>query len=336
MKVILNIPIEPLEERYSNQWRKWFSNAFAAEGFHVVDIDPPATTSGLIHRGSFLDVVETNQYKTLQTLQIINQIILLSRDIEIILFFHDLWHPGLSNIAYVRDGLQLPNIRICGCLHAGSYDDWDFLNKVGMRPWAMHLENGWFGKIADQIYVATGFHKNLLASRRRVDPDKIIVTGFPMYPDFISEQYSEKDNIIVFPHRLDIEKQPVLFDKLCSELTNMNWRCIKSKEVVATKKEYYELLKQSKIAISFARQETWGIAMQEAVLCGCVPVCPNSLSYPEMYSNMFLYDTFEEAVKKVREFMEHPPIESVKYQQQAILNSGRKAIPMIIKNMKQL
>jgi glycosyltransferase involved in cell wall biosynthesis len=338
MMLILNIPIEPLEERYSNQWRTWFREGLAGPDFMALSIDPAMVTTGKINVGSFLDVVDTNLYKLSQTTEIINLMRNAEKDQQIVLFFQDLWHPGLANIAYVRDGLGMKNVKICGCLHAGSYDEHDFLNKQGMTPWAMHLENGWF-RIADKIFVATSYHFHLLCSRRRVDPKKVVVTGFPMYPDF-TEFFTEneKENIVVFPHRLNEEKQPQLFDALARELREEmpDWIFVKTKEETFSKGEYYELLNRSKIAVSFALQETWGIAMQEAVLCGCIPICPNRLSYTEMYNDLFLYDKLSDVKELIRRFANNKTEKLLWCQQDLFLVKGKKAIPNMIEEIKKL
>src|SRR6185369_17205567 len=98
--------------------------------------------------------------------------------------------------------------------HAGTYDPFDFLTKKGMQVWGKDLENSWL-QIVDKIFMATKFHKQLLEETRTVDPNKVIVTGHPMYH---MHGVTEKENICVFPHRLDSEKQPELFDEMASIL----------------------------------------------------------------------------------------------------------------------
>ena len=336
MKEILNIPIEPLEERYSIQWAKWFEEAFKSASLNYRTI-PGLSTSGKITNGSFLDVVETNAYKNAQLSQILDYLKSYKDEEGVILFFHDLWFPGIETIAYIRDGMGWKNLKICGCLHAGSYDEQDFLYKRGMEPWAYLCEEAWLGHIVDKIFVATYYHKRLLTSRRRIPWDKIVVTGFPLYPDFVEKTNIppvNREPIIVFPHRLDEEKDPNAFDKIALQMPEYQW--IKSKEVCSTKKEYYNLLQSAKIAISFAKQETWGIAMQEAVLCGAIPLCPNRLSYTEMYNDVFLYDTEEGIREHIHRFMNAPPTHSLITQQKKIMEKGASAIPNIIIEMHEL
>ena len=66
-----------------------------------------------------------------------------------------------------------------------------------------------------------------------------------------------------------------------------------------TKNKYYALLAKSSVVVSFALQENFGYGIAEAAYLGCIPVVPNRLVYPELYTDECLYDTFEEAVDLV-------------------------------------
>ena len=321
--ILLNIPIEPLEERYSKQWDNWFRQELEETFAHVKTIYGQES-SGIIKTGSFLDVFDTNQYKASQLHQII-QLIRKDTSKKYILFFHDLWFPGLESLAYIRDGAGV-DIKITGCLHAGSYDPFDFLTRKGMHIWAESLENSWFS-IVDTIFVATRFHAELLLRERNLNPDKLVVSGFPLYDDFTFTQ--PKENIVVFPHRLDVEKQPHVFDYIAKECSRNSWRFIRTKDVCESKDQYYSLLAKSKIAVSFALQETWGIAMQEAVYFLNVPICPASLSYPELYPHEFLYDpdNLQEAIRLIKRHML-----LWEFQEQTIVNNLQETKKNLVAN----
>lgn len=332
---LINIPIEPIEQRYSVQWDAWFLNHFHLSFSDVVTVYGDKS-SGKIEHGSFLDVLDTNEYKTEQAKQVIQLLRTFDDSYRLVLFFHDLWFTDILKIAYIREGMGFKNLRICGCLHAGSYDEYDFLNKTGMTPWAQFFENALFG-IVDQIYVATNFHKRLLLKKRMVNESHIKVTGFPIYMDTFAQPQIKKENIVVFPHRLDSEKQPELFDELAKRLDFTGWKFIKTMDVCKTKQDYYDLLAKSKIAVSFALQETWGIAMQEAALCGAIPVCPHRLSYQEMYLKPFRYYNFEHAVEEVYQFIRKGCGQDIMDAQiTALDDAGKFAIPNIIKNIETL
>jgi glycosyltransferase involved in cell wall biosynthesis len=68
---------------------------------------------------------------------------------------------------------------------------------------------------------------------------------------------------------------------------------------------YSRLLWQADIVVSTALQEFFGIGVIEALYCGCVPLLPRRLSYPELipaeYHPICLYDTPVELVERLQE-----------------------------------
>ncbi len=338
--VIINVPIESLEERYSAQWLEWIPREFNKLGCMQAIVYPEPLCKN-IRNGSFLDVVGTNYFKAMQLAEImqgIDQGTILDNDT---LFFYDLWFPGLEMIAYVRDALSL-DLKITGILHAGTYDSEDFLSKKGMGTWGSYLEKCWL-EIVDLVFVATQFHKDLIVKERGEKyRDKIKVTGLPYYNTSIAE--GQKENVIIFPHRLDDEKQPELFWKLkeevikkCSKAKDWNW--IMTKDFKSSKKEYYRLLSKAKISVSYSLQETWGIAMLESVLSGAIPVVPNRLSYSELYSDVFKYETFDEAVDMVVDLIEGDDLlveVELKNLQKDFMLKGDCAIRNMVKEMEAL
>ena len=301
---IIDVPIEPIPMRYSKQWGRWFPEAYQYLGVDHLTINPVTITEG-IEKGRFLDVCGTHYAKASQ-LKLLSEMIHTNEihDEEVI-FFHDLWFPGIEMLFYMRDALGIP-FKIAGILHAGTWDPHDMLHQMKMQRWAYYWE-AMLLKEVDAVFVATKFHKNLICEYLHKIihdfsyktnkyfgdfSDKIHVTGLPIYPEFVTNTWS--NNTIVFPHRWDDEKQPQLWERLVERMKNRDIILKEKYKFVATntcksKEEYYQVLNSSKIALSFALQETWGIAMQEAVLCGCMPFVPDRLSYKEMYPSCFRY-----------------------------------------------
>ena len=59
---IINVPIEPLEQRYSADWIRWFDREFTEAGIEFTTVIPEPLTDKIV-RGSFLDVAGTNYFK---------------------------------------------------------------------------------------------------------------------------------------------------------------------------------------------------------------------------------------------------------------------------------
>jgi glycosyltransferase involved in cell wall biosynthesis len=75
---------------------------------------------------------------------------------------------------------------------------------------------------------------------------------------------------------------------------------------------YRDLLHQADIVVSTAIQEFFGIGVIEAMYCGCVPILPNRLSYPEIlppeHHAACLYDGPGDLVAKLRAAIEELPV----------------------------
>ena len=283
---VINVPIEPYEIRYTAQWRRWWPKAFRELGQSAVFITPTRLRDH-IEEGSVLDAIGTNYYKARQMAVLMS--LIASGDVQDgdVIFFHDLWFPGLEALQYVRD-ITGRKFKIVGILHAGTWDKEDFTARAGMGRWASMLEESWL-ELVDEVYLGSEFHRQLILKNTSADPDKLITTGLPFERDELWESCqpvwdTKRCNRVVFPHRLDREKKPEWFDDLKAELGPMfpGWEFVKTMEVCETKQEFYHLLATSKIAVSMPGQETFGYAMMEAVAAGCRPVVPNAMSFGSM------------------------------------------------------
>ena len=279
--MIYVIDLEPLEQRYTKQWRRWFQREWGDARFISGKV-----TSDRIKHGRFLDIVGTNVYKSWQVLEFCN--LLESGEIRDgdKIFFMDGWHPGAIQMRYMTDLFKM-QVTYHAIFHAGSYDFWDFLAQSNVVNWAYGIEDGFFS-LYDNIFVATHFHKEMLERTHPKYQSKTHVTGLPFYRE-ISEGIKpvQKENLVVFTSRLDREKNVKEFDRVASLLPNFQF--VKSLEVTKTKQEYYELLNRAKVVFQPAYQETFGIGVLEGAVFNCLPVLPRRLSYQEMWPE-FCYD----------------------------------------------
>jgi len=332
---VFNIPIEPLEERYTKQMDVWVKEAFIKNKLNVVTIYGNQLTTK-VESGSVLDAEGTNYYKFSQLMQICE----LFKKGEVkngdIFFIGDLWFPGLEAIKYIS-ALEKINIKIYGVVWAGSFDHADFVYDAGMEPWAQHIERGWFD-LVDGLFVGAQNIKDDIVKRHRIkDPSKIHITGGPWDTKSVQDRVikKEKEKIVIFPHRFDYEKRPDKFLKLaeiiCKERNDVKFLITTSRHNIRssrpwlvkmyydtkkklgdkidfkygiTKDQYYQYLSDSRIFWSSAEQETFGYATLEALALNTTPVVPNKLSYIDYIPKKYRYNTFEEGVNLVRKYLD--------------------------------
>jgi len=74
--------------------------------------------------------------------------------------------------------------------------------------------------------------------------------------------------------------------------------------------QYQSLLSQADVVVSTAIHEFFGVSIVEAIYCGCFPVLPRRLAYPEIipqpYHEACLYDDFEGLLAHLRRNLAHP------------------------------
>ena len=63
--------------------------------------------------------------------------------------------------------------------------------------------------------------------------------------------------------------------------------------------QYYKFLSQANVVLLSGKEETFGYQVMESVMNNTVPLAPNKFSYPELLSNEYLYNNYEELRDKI-------------------------------------
>jgi glycosyltransferase involved in cell wall biosynthesis len=166
---------------------------------------------------------------------------------------------------------------------------------------------------------------------QETSPNTLPISPSPCLP------VSSDSPVILWNSRWEYDKQPATFFEALAELEarGVDFRVIVIGEHIdpqapdfvdahekfgsralawgyaADLETYRRRLWQADIVVSTAIQEFFGISVIEAMYCGCVPILPQRLSYPELLPQEFhstcLYNTFEELVDKLQAAIEHLP-----------------------------
>ena len=290
MKVFL-VELEPVETRYTAQWKKHLPTQMREAGLDVTVITGPEDAPQDTTPGAFLNFSGTNYWKSEQ-LKTISQLFANGtvQDGDYFLYT-DAWNPTVLQLKYMAELLGV-NIQIGGMWHAGSYDPADFLGRlIGDAKWVRLAEESMF-ETFDHNFFATDFHIDMFIDAfPNADTSKIHRVGWPMeYMEDTLFDYNIPANkipMVLFPHRVAPEKQVEIFKDLGKSIPEAQF--VVAQERQLTKDEYHMLLSRSKIVFSANQQETLGISCYEGALVGAAPLVPNRLSYTEMYDSAFKY-----------------------------------------------
>jgi glycosyltransferase involved in cell wall biosynthesis len=303
---VIHVPIEPYPTRYTADWVQQFESAFKVTNTQFITVLGNQSVN-TITSGSVLDACGTHMYKFSQLEKLMFMILNKEITENDVIFFSDLWFPGLESLFYVR-AITGIDFKIAGVFHAGTWDPHDFTSRTGMRDWGQHLETSWLHGV-DMIFVATQWHKDLIViNSEDFDESKIFVTGIPFYSEKLRDTYFPdhtvqiiKEKIVVFPHRLDIEKHPEKFDRIAKKYPQ--WSFVKTIDATKNREEYFNLLSRSKVMISFAEQETFGYSTVESMALGNFVIVPNQLSYREIVPDGYRYNNEKEIPEMLEKFM---------------------------------
>jgi hypothetical protein len=294
------IDLEAVETRYTGQWKTHVPALLKKEGHNVQVLSGPTDIPSATTPGAFLNFGGTNIYKSSQVEQMGRLFCNGTVRPGDHFIFTDAWHPGIINLKYMSELLQIP-VTIHALWHAGSYDPQDFLGRlIGDAPWVRHAEKSFFAAI-DHNYFATQFHidmfcKNLLDEtledtiKEFIDEGKIVLTGWPMeymHDTLVMYKNMPKRDLILFPHRIAPEKQVEIFRDLKEHLPQYEFIICQDQQL--SKHEYHNMLGEAKLVFSANLQETLGISWYEGAIVDAIPMVPDRLSYSEMAHDRFKY-----------------------------------------------
>jgi glycosyltransferase involved in cell wall biosynthesis len=277
----VDLPIEPIEQRYSIQWADWLAEAYE-EGLSreagswsqivgVTQVGAPALNPKL-----FLDPAATTAWKLSQGISLLARELPKLPDHSVI-FFHDIWNPVVLQLHYYRI-MAKKKWRIMGFMHAGSWDTTDLLAMADEKRALVPFEQA-LVRCADLTFYATKWAA--LRAVSTLGPPSWRVVGEPVHQvGFRPENWAARERAIVWPHRLARDKD---IDRAVEIAKRCDARLIVTRSLGLSKESYYEVLRSTRVALSTAKHENFGISMLEAASAGCRCVVPDRLSYRELW-----------------------------------------------------
>lgn len=335
--MIYVVELESLKERYTYWWSEYIPRKIK-EARKQCRVISGEVLSDKVETGAFLDAGSTNHWKAVQLQKISKMFFDESIKENDTFLVCDIWFPGIEMIRYMSQAYQIP-VNIWGIWHAGSCTHNDFAEP--MHSWSKHFEIG-FLNMCNGIFVGSDYSKQSIIDRLLYDlhpneidsiSKRIHPYGLPLDYQYLQQFESKKENLIVFPHRPDIEKNPHIFISIIHGL-KMTWDDFEdykfifctSKEqyksnsswinmLMATlspyenvvvmqnlsKEQYYKLLGKACLTISTTSEENFGYCNVEAMALGCPVLVPNAFSHPEILEDNYdmMYSDYDEMMKKI-------------------------------------
>jgi len=106
---------------------------------------------------------------------------------------------------------------------------------------------------------------------------------------------------------------------------------------VASREEYFSILSHSDVVVSTSNHEFFGVAVVEAAICGCYPLVPQRLVYPEIFvgclegEETVCYRTDQQMFKTLKEFCIKPYLPKIKWTKES---AGKLLEKFSVSNLK--
>lgn len=283
MRLIL-VPQYPAQLRYQEWWWTEFPKQLS-EYFEVIVLGSSFVRSWENRgatRESFFSPIELSIDLELNQVAEFMQLRLEKDDV---LLLNDISFPGIfANVLFHKRPKKC--FAIC---HATSRNKYDYFGRD--RRAKFPVEKG-ISKLFNAVFVGSGYHL------RKLGWQNIAILRFPDPPFPRPEPPLEKNGIGAVS-RKGVQKRTSKLERRVEEkfgkITYLN-----SKDWAG----YYYALKAFQVMLITSKEETYGYQVVDAINCGCIPVAPNSLSYPELLPPEYLYNNGEEMLTVIQKALD--------------------------------
>jgi len=287
MSTLYFVPQLPSEGRYTTWWLTEFVKNFD-KYFDDVIILGEDMIENLTHERDDFKEFSNAKYSALLEIAQIEDYLYISESPDDVLFCTDISFPGLfSNILYTKP--------FCGkkfiFCHATAKNKYDYFSDI--RSSKFRVETG-HSMLFDKVFVGSEYHKNKLKW------DNVEVVRLPPPPyDVISNQVLAKCYDMISVSRPCKQKVQLKLERKVQNLVGTKI----VRKTFTNSEEYSKFLSQAKILFISSLEDTFNYTIMDAIRCGCVPVAPRSLCFPEILPDEYLYDGVIEASRVCKKIL---------------------------------
>ncbi len=278
MSRLILVPQYPAKMRYSEWWisdfekhlSKYFDDIVILGKSKIKELELTKYNSIFSPINKSIEF-ENNQIKEYFKIKIYDDDILLLNDISFPGFF--------CNCLYHKK----PKRCFSFC-HATSKNYLDYFSKN--RKTKFPIESN-YSKMFNKVFVATNYHKEKLGW------NNIEVVGLPKPPaNIISLKDINKIYDIISVNRPTNQKVNKSLEDQIEKTLSLK---VIRKQCLSWD-EYSKFLSMSKILLISSKEDTFNYTILDAIICKCIPICPDNLCFPEMLNDNYLYKNLDDSL----------------------------------------
>ena len=281
------VPQLPVKGRYTKWWMNEFIKEFKERFDEVIILGPDLISDFETDRENFDFFTNRNNSLLLEIAQI-EDYLDIKETLNDVLFFADLSYPGLfANVLFSKPFIG----RKFAYCHATSKNKLDIFSDV--RKSKFKVETG-TSMIFNRVFVGSHYHKEKLGWSNTE------VVRLPPPPESIIYHYNS-DKYINISSVSRVTPQKV--NKKLEKKIEKQIGCEINRQTFTDHDEYSLFLSRSKVLFISSKEDTFNYTIMDAIRCGCVPVAPNKLCFPEILPPEYLYNDYIEASQIIRKVL---------------------------------
>lgn len=289
MSRLLFVPQYPSKLRYQEWWLDEFVKYFKEYFDEVVVLGSSYLIHGR-HERSKEEMFSPIDYAIEFEMVQLNHYMNLDSRPDDILFIADISFPGLfCNVFYHKTSPKM--FAFCHATSRNRYDYFQPVRKFKSKQEDLHAS------FFDKIFFGS------IYSHRKTNWTNGKVVALPAPPkDLIYKMHGEKQFPISSVCRPSIQKVNKRIEKYVEKKTGIKIY----RQDVETWRDYSWLLTCSDILLITTKEDTFNYTIIDAIRCGCIPVAPNTMCFPEILPRDYLYNNEEELVEIINHILTMP------------------------------
>lgn len=283
MKRLIFVPQYPAKMRYQEWWFTELPKQFSKYFDEVIVLGKEYFKNEEARRGEAKNFSPVNANIRFECAQISEYLSLpLLKNDRLLLA--DISFPGIfSGVLYHK-----PCYRMFVFCHATSANSFDYYERVRRSKFPVETSHA---MLFHKVFIGSYYSANKVGWRNTQvvtlpPPPLNIISPFP---------YVDRIHNIVSVCRPSIQKTTKHIERKVENVFGPierqffdNWNC------------YSKFLSASKILLITSKEDTFNYTIMDALRCGCIPIAPNKLCFPEILPKEYLYDDIRDLIEKLK------------------------------------